>query len=120
MTNVSAEVLQQLEQAQAQIDYGLAAGTGGPPVASTASAEVSSQPVFGAAGSATAKHVLLDHYFTSSLRRLWAHAGGAWRYRNVTQTEEQGLAQVAFMANRVDAWWDNNNVLTLIRCWKTF
>lgn len=116
MAQVSSEVLKQLEQAQAQVAYGLA--TGGPPVAAGVASESSAEPVFAAAGSDQAKHVLVDHYFTSSLRRLWAHAGGEWRYKNVTNTEEQGIAQVAFLADRVDAWWDNNNVLTILRCWK--
>jgi hypothetical protein len=76
------------------------------------------ESAFGAGGSGTAKHVLLDHYFASLHRRLWAYAGGAWRGRNVSNTEEQGLAQVAFASNRVDAWWDSSNKLTILRCWK--
>jgi hypothetical protein len=116
MTEVSADVMQQLEQAQAELAQTMEAG--GPPVAAEVAVPGIPQVTVGAAGSGQANHVLVDHYFTSSLRRLWAYAGGAWRYRNVSNTEEQGLAQVAFASNRVDAWWDNNNVLSLLRCWK--
>jgi hypothetical protein len=28
------------------------------------------------------------------------------------------VAQVAFAANRVDIWWDNNNAVTVVRSWK--
>ena len=73
-----------------------------------------------AAGSGQVAHVLLDHYFTSSMRRLYAYAGGGWRYRNVAATDEQGVAQVAFSSTRVDAWWDGANTITIMRCWKTF
>ena len=115
MAEVSAEVMQQLEQAQAELAQSMEAG--GPPVAAEVAAPEAAEVTFGAAGSGQAKHVLLDHYFTSSVRRLWAHAGGQWRYANVTDTEEQGLAQVAFASNRVDAWWDSNK-LKILRCWK--
>lgn len=118
MIEIAPEVLQQLEQAQAQLEQGVAAE--GPPLAAEITVPSAAQPTFGAAGSGTAKYVLQDHYTTSSFRRLWAHAGGAWRYRNVTNIEEQGLVQVAFAANRVDVWWDANNQLTIMRCWKSF
>jgi hypothetical protein len=117
MAEVSAEIMQQLEQAQIELARSMEAG--GPPTAPELTASASAEPIFGAAGSGQAKHVLLDHYFNSSFRRLWAYAGGAWRHANITNTEEQGLAQVAFAANRVDAWWDNNNKLRILRCWKT-
>ena len=104
MTDIDPEVLAQLDQAQAELMQTVEAG--GPPVAAELTQAKS--------------EVMLDHYFGSSVRRLWAHAGGAWRYRNVTTVDEQGVAQVAFAANRVDAWWDAANVMTLMRCWKTF
>jgi hypothetical protein len=116
MPEVNAEIMQQLEQAQAKLAQSVEVE--GPSAAPEVIASTSAEPTFGAAGSGQAKHVLLDHYFGSSFRRLWAYAGGAWRHANVTNTEEQGLAQVAFAANRVDAWWDNNNKLTILRCWK--
>jgi hypothetical protein len=28
------------------------------------------------------------------------------------------MAQVAFGSNRVDMWWDNNDAVTVVRCWK--
>ncbi len=117
MTEVTAEVEQQLAEAQAELAQSMEAA--GPPVEEMAATETL-QTVFGAAGSGQAKHILLDHYFTSAFRRLWVHAGGAWRHRNVTNTEEQGVAQVAFSSDRVDAWWDSSNILNILRCWKHF
>lgn len=118
MAEISAEVLQQLEQAQA--DLAVSYEAEGPMVEANVLAQAAAEPVFGAAGGGPAKHVLLDHYFNSTTRRLWAFADAAWRYRNVADADEQGVAQVAFLADRVDAWWDASNVLILIRCWKTF
>lgn len=116
MAEVSAGIMQQLEQAQAELAQSMEAT--GPPVAAEVAAPEPTEPTFGAAGSGQAKHVLMDHYFTSSTRRLWAHAGGGWRYANVGTAEEQGLAQVAFASNRVDVWWDSGNKLKTMRCWK--
>ena len=116
MAEVSKEVMQQLEQAQTELAQSMEVG--GPPVAAELTAPESTEITFGAAGSGQAKHVLMDHYFTSSTRRLWAYTGGGWRSADVTNTEEQGLAQVAFSSNRVDTWWDGNNKLTIMRCWK--
>lgn len=118
MTEVSMEVLQQLEAAQAALEQSFE--TNGPPISSEVASMEISQPSFGAAGSGVAKHLLVDHYTASSARRLWAYADNSWRNRNITTTEEQGLAQIAFAANRVDAWWDANNQITILRCWKSF
>lgn len=117
MTEVTAEVEQQLVEAQAELAQSVEAA--GPPVEEMAATQALGT-VFGGAGSGQAKHILLDHYFTSAFRRLWVYSGGAWRYRNVTNVEEQGAAQVAFASDRVDAWWDSSNILTLMRCWKHF
>jgi len=117
MTEITAEVEQQLMEAQAELAQSMEAD--GPPVEEMAATEALGT-VFGGAGSGQAKHILMDHYFTSALRRLYVHAGGAWRYRNVTNIEEQGLAQVAFASDRVDSWWDNSNILKIMRCWKNF
>jgi len=117
MTEVTAKVEQQLVEAQAELAQSMEAD--GPPVEEMAATEALGT-LFGAAGRGQAKHILLDHYFNSALRRLWAHAGGAWRYRNVTNIEEQGLAQVAFASDRVDSWWDSSNILKIMRCWKNF
>ena len=117
MKEVAAEVEQQLVEIQAELAQSMEAA--GPPVEEMAATEALGT-VFGGAGSGQAKHILMDHYFTSALRRLYVHAGGAWRYRNVTNIEEQGLAQVGFASDRVDSWWDNSNILKIMRCWKNF
>lgn len=117
MTEVTAKVEQQLAEVDAELAQSMEAA--GPPVEEMAATETL-KTLFGAAGSGQAKHILMDHYFTSALRRLYVHAGGAWRYRNVTNIEEQGLAQVAFASDRVDAWWDSSNILKVMRCWKHF
>jgi len=69
-------------------------------------------------GSGPAKYLLIDRYF-SGVMRLWAYAGGAWRYRNLTSDDLTGLAQVLFGADRVDVWWDGSEI-TLIRPWRTY
>lgn len=117
MTEVTAKVEQQLAEVDAELAQSMEAD--GPPVEEMAATETL-KTLFGAAGSGQAKHILMDHYFTSALRRLYVHAGGAWRYRNVTNIEEQGLSQVAFASDRVDAWWDSSNILKVMRCWKHF
>jgi hypothetical protein len=117
MTEVTGEEMRQLEEAQAELAQSMEAA--GPPVEEMAATEAL-ETVFSAAGSGQVKHILMDHYFNSALRRLWVYAGGAWRYRNVTNIEEQGLAQVGFASNKVDAWWDSSNILKILRCWKNF
>jgi hypothetical protein len=115
MSEISAQIMQQLEKAQAELAQSLEAA--GPPVAPEVTA-MGSETV-GAAGSGQAQHVLVDHYFTSSLRRLWAYSGG-WKWADIGAAEEQGLAQVAYAATRVDIWWDDQNKLRQVRCWKSF
>jgi hypothetical protein len=118
MAELSVEVLQQLEQAEAELARTLEET--GPPVEAEVAVPRAAELAVAAAGSGQAEHILLDHYFTSSLRRLWVHAGGAWHYADVTSAEEQGLVQVAFASDRVDASWNDKNVLWLLRCWKSF
>ena len=118
MEEIPREIMAQLEQAQVELSQTFEAA--GPPVVAEMTTTEVAATNFGAAGSGQAKHVLTDHYFTGSTRRLWAHSAGAWRSRNVTNVEEQGIAQIAYAANRVDVWWDTNNMLTLMRCWKNF
>jgi hypothetical protein len=118
MVEIPKKVMAQLEQAQVELTQSFE--TEGPPITAEVTATEVAAPTIGAAGSGQAQHVLMDHYFTSSTRRLWAHSEGAWRYQNVENIEEQGIAQVAYAANRVDVWWDSNNRLTLIRCWKNY
>jgi hypothetical protein len=118
MAEVSAQVIRQLEEAQARFAATVAAM--GPPLVAAAAAPEGPTIQVGAAGCGQAQHVLVDHDVTSAYRRLWAYAGGGWRYRNVTNVEEQGLAQVAYAATRVDACWDAGSQITLLRCWKTY
>jgi hypothetical protein len=117
MTEVTGEEMKQLAEAQAELAQSMEEA--GPPVEEMAATEALGT-VFGAAGSGQAKHILLDHYFNSATRRLWIHAGGAWRRRDISNIEEQGLAQVAFASDRVDAWWDSSNILKIMRCFKHF
>lgn len=67
-------------------------------------------------GSGPAKYILVDKYFGGN-NVLWAYAGNAWRYRYVPDADLPGIAKVLFEANRVDVWWDANQ-LTLLRPWK--
>jgi hypothetical protein len=72
-----------------------------------------------AAGSGTAKYLLLDHFFGGSYGTFWTYDGSTWRAAGTGEPpDEQGFAQVAFAANRVDMWWDANNALTVVRSWK--
>jgi len=72
-----------------------------------------------AAGTATAKYLLLDHYFGGSSGTFWTYDGTTWRAASTGEpADEQGVAQVAFAANRVDMWWNASDVVTIVRCWK--
>ena len=117
MAVITAQEMRQLEIAQAELG---SMDAGVPPVMADVAASGTAGPVFAAAGSGTAQHILVDHYFTGSLRRLWVFAGGQWPHVNITNTEEQGLAQVAYASDRVDASWDGSNKLTMVRCLKSF
>jgi hypothetical protein len=70
-----------------------------------------------AEGSGPAQHVLIDKYFGGGVR-LWAYAGGTWRHRNIPDAELSGIAQELFAVDRVDVWWDRNQI-TRIRAWKS-
>ncbi len=118
MPLISAEVMRQLEQAQAELAETLVAA--GPPLPAEMTIPEIAEPPVVAAGCAKADHLALDHHFTRTLRRLWAFAGGGWRFRDVGSTEEYGLAQVAFAADTVLACWDASNHLTMLRCLKSF
>lgn len=72
-----------------------------------------------AAGNGTAKYLLLDHYFGGSSGTFWTFDGTTWRAASTGEpADEQGLSQVAFASNRVDMWWDANDSVTVVRCWK--
>ena len=68
MAEVSAEVMQQLAQAQTELAKSIEAG--GPPVASEVAPLEAAESEIAAAGSGQAKYLLVDHYFTGTLRRL--------------------------------------------------
>jgi hypothetical protein len=71
------------------------------------------------AGSGTAKYLLLDHFFGGANGTFWTYDGTTWRAAGTGEpSDEQGFAQVAFAANRVDMWWDANNAVTIVRSWK--
>ena len=116
--DISAEVMQQLEAAQAAVVSSTTPE--GPPVATEV--QPGSGDVFGfsASGSGQVTQVLVDHYFTGTSKFLWARAADAWRHAPLTSDDEQGIAQVAFSADRIDAWWNDSNKGTVLRCWKTF
>jgi len=87
-----------------------------PTLPETESASPNGSP---AAGSGTAKYLLVDHYFGGSNGTFWTYDGTTWRGAGTAEpTDEQGIAQVAFAANKVDMSWDANDRLTLVRCWK--
>jgi hypothetical protein len=72
-----------------------------------------------AAGSANAQYLLLDHYVGGSYGTLWAYASGAWHSSTTNEPgDEQGIAQVAFASNAVEADWNDTGQLWLLRCWK--
>jgi hypothetical protein len=116
--DISPTVLRQLEEAQAAV--AAATSLTGPPVASNVLA--AGQDHFGvaASGSATVDNLLVDHYFTNTAMTLWARAANGWRHAPLDSDDEQGIAKVAFAADRVDAWWNDSNTVTMLRCWKTF
>ena len=70
-------------------------------------------------GAANAQYLLLDHYVGGSYGTLWAYADGAWHSSTTNEPgDEQGIAQVAFASNAVEADWIDDGELWLLRCWK--
>jgi hypothetical protein len=125
MTEPSTAVLHQLEQATARraAEQRATAQPAPPaplvlkqPTLPDASTAPGGAP---AAGNGTAKYLLLDHYFGGSSGTLWTYDGSVWRAAGTAEpSDEQGMAQVAFAANRVDMWWDGNDAVTVVRSWK--
>jgi hypothetical protein len=122
----SPEILAQLKEATAK--RAASTGNGGqqagppaaPPPERTAerahAAEADQAP---AAGSANAQYLLLDHYVGGSFGTLWAYASGVWHSSTTNEPgDEQGVAQVAFASNAVEADWTDTGQLWLLRCWK--
>jgi hypothetical protein len=116
--DISTNVMRQLEEAQAAVtaDTPMA----GPPIATGVTTSQTDVFGFSAAGSGQVAHVLVDHYFTSTNAFLWAYSANGWKHATLSTDDEQGIAKVAFEANRVDVWWTDSNKVTMLRCWKTF
>ncbi len=113
---INPEVMQKLEEAQAHLAQQPIIE--GPPIKENALMQEEVGQTFGQAGSGAAQHILIDHYFTSSLRRLWVYADNAWRNRVVNDEALKGIVQTAFDAKSVHIWWNVNNQITLMRCRK--
>jgi hypothetical protein len=121
----SPEIIAQLQEATSK--RAASAGNGGqqvtppaPPLQQTAerahAGEAGQAP---APGSANAQYLLLDHYVGGSYGTLWAYASGAWHSSTTNEpSDEEGIAQVAFASNAVEADWNNTGQLSLLRCWK--
>ncbi|SDO16966.1 hypothetical protein SAMN04515671_0020 [Nakamurella panacisegetis] len=124
MNEPSASVREKLAQATAR-RASAPDGTQPPPAPAVRSAK---QPTImpaaapdgsPSAGNGTATYLLLDHYFGGSSGTFWTFDGTTWRAAGTSEpADEQGLAQVAFAANRVDMWWDDSDAVTVVRAWK--
>ena len=122
----SPDILAQLKEATAKRAAG--AGNGSqqaappaapPPERTTERAHAAQADKAPAAGSANAQYLLLDHYVGGSYGTLWAYASGAWHSSTTNEPgDEQGVAQVAFASNAVEADWNDTGQLWLLRCWK--
>ncbi|ABM03465.1 peptidase C1A, papain [Psychromonas ingrahamii 37] len=69
-----------------------------------------------AKGSGAAKYLLVDKRFGGNVV-FWAYAGDQWRYKVISDADLAGFPQEAFAANRVDIYWDKDQI-TLVRPWK--
>lgn len=122
----SPEILAQLKEATAK--RAASAGNGGeqaalpaapPPQRTAERAHAAQADQAPAAGSANAQYLLLDHYVGGAYGTLWAYASGAWHSSTTNEPgDEQGVAQVAFASNAVEADWTDTGQLWLLRCWK--
>jgi len=72
-----------------------------------------------AAASGTAIYALVDYSFTSNVRTLWAHAGGGWRNRPLSEAQVAGIAEIVMKADRLDVWWSDSRI-NFARCWKKY
>lgn len=70
-----------------------------------------------AAGSGTAKYILVDYSFTTSVRYLWAYVDTEWKHTALNEDQVAGIAKVVLEANTVQVWWTDSQI-TFIRCWK--
>lgn len=118
----TAEVIAKLDTAMAR-RQGPTGFSSAPPAPSPRKQPtvMESSPNGGAApsGGATAKYLLVDHFFGGATGSFWGYDGTNWYGANTGEpADEAGIEQVAFASNRVDLTWDDTNVLTLVRCWK--
>jgi C1A family cysteine protease len=72
-----------------------------------------------ARGHADAQYLLVDYSFTSNVRTLWAHAGGGWRKRPLSEGQVAGIAEIVMKADRLDVWWSDSRI-NFARCWKKY
>ena len=122
----SPEILAQLKEATSKRAAGTAdagqqaaAPVAPPPQRTAERAHAVQADQAPASGSANAQYLLLDHYVGGSNGTLWAYASGAWHSSTTNEPgDEQGVAQVAFASNAVEADWNNAGELWLLRCWK--
>jgi hypothetical protein len=123
----SPQILAQLEEATSKRAAG--ASNGGarqastpaapPPQREATRAHAGEAEGLVAAGAANAQYLLLDHYVGGSYGTLWAYASGDWHSSTTDEPgDEQGIAQVAFASNAVEADWNDGGQLWLLRCWK--
>lgn len=123
MTEPSAAVQEKLAKATArraaEYDPGRPTAPAPRPQKQATVASTTSPDGSPSAGNGTATYLLLDHFFGGSSGTFWAFDGTTWRAAGTGEpADEQGVAQVAFAANRVDVWWDNNDAVTIMRAWK--
>src|ERR1700730_6083003 len=115
----SMEVISKLQAATAAMKKSSGSAQAAPPACKGPTAADSSSAPAGTAGNATAKYLLVDHYFGGTSGTFWGYDGATWRAASENQlADEQGLPQVAFASNRVDIYWNASDALTVARCWK--
>jgi hypothetical protein len=121
MTEIETDVLKELEIAQGAVAHGEGEGVEGveaPVMEELEKAEA--LLAVGAGGGGTAKHALVDYYFTSGLRRIWAYIPGTgWKNRNISEGQVATIGKVVMEADRVDTYWSDSQI-TMLRSWKTF
>lgn len=69
-------------------------------------------------GHGKAVHILIDKHLDGDTV-LWVYSGNTWRHKAINDNDLVYISQELFAANRVDVWWDKNQI-TMIRPWKTF
>ncbi|VVB93669.1 Uncharacterised protein [uncultured archaeon] len=72
------------------------------------------------AGEGWASYVLIDYDCNSDYRVLWAYVGDTWQYKYLSDAEIVGIAKVIMEATWLYVWYDDNDVIYYLRCWKQF